>query len=372
MKPETLAIHEPALRRDGAVAPPIHMTTTFEHGALGTDLPHGFLYGRHGNPNVSDLETRLAALEGGGDAIAFTSGMGAASAMLTALKPGARAVFHHDLYFDVKTLARTELAKKNVAVEFVDMRDMTAVQNTLSKPAALVWFETPSNPQIDVIDIAAVAQAAHRAGAITAVDGTFATPALQRPLALGADVVMHSATKFMGGHSDVQGGVLVTKNKGLADELRTIRKITGGILSPFSAWLIARGLQTLHCRMDRHCENAQRLAEFLEAHPAVEKVRYPGLKSNPGYEIAARQMSRPGGIVSVEIKGGQAGALAAASGLRIFVNATSLGGVESLVEHRASLEGPDTTTPESLLRLSVGLEHIDDLIADFKKALAAI
>lgn len=370
MKPETLAIHEPMFRRDGAVAPPIHMATTFEHGALATDLPHGFLYGRHGNPNVSDFETRLAALEGGGGAVAFASGMGAAATMLAMLEPGTRALFHNDLYFDVKTLARTELPKKNVAAEFLDMRDLNAVRSALQEQAALVWLETPSNPQIDLLDIAAIAEPAHEAGALVVVDGTFATPALQLPLSLGANVVMHSATKYMGGHSDVQGGALVATDAKIAEDLRGIRKITGGILSPFSAWMISRGLQTLHCRMERHCMNAQAVAEFMEAHTAVEKVRYPGLKTSPGYEIATRQMSRPGGIVSVEIKGGRDGALAVASKLRLFVNATSLGGVESLVEHRASVEGPTTTTPEGLLRLSVGLEHIDDLIDDLEQALA--
>ena len=372
MKPETLAIHAPNRRWNGAVAPPIHMTTTYEHGADASELTHGYLYVRHDNPNVSDLEARLAALEGGAGAVAYASGMGAAAAILATLKPGDRAIFHYDLYFDIKTLAREELPQKNITAEFIDFTDRNAVEEALSKPASMVWFETPSNPQIDLIDIAFVAGLAKKAGAKTVVDGTFATPALQLPLNLGADYVMHAATKYMGGHSDVMGGAVIAKDEKAADDLKHMRTLSGGVLSPFNAWLIARGLQTLHCRMERHCANAQAIAEFLEGHKAIEKTRYPGLPSNPDYALAKEQMRAPGGMLSFDVKGGREAAFAVASNLRLIVNATSLGGVESLIEHRASLEGADTKTPQGLLRLAVGLEHIDDLLADLEQALDAV
>lgn len=369
MKPETAAIHVPDRRYDGAVAPPIHLTTTFEHGAAANELTHGYLYVRHGAPNISDLEARIAALEGGAACVAFASGMAAAAAVLGTLRPGERAVLHRDLYFDVKTLAREELPLKNIKVDFADLADPQTVADALSSPASLVWIETPTNPMLDIIDIAAVAKAALRAGAKLMVDTTFASPALQNPLALGADYVMHSATKYMGGHSDVQGGAIAVRDANDAEALLRARKLSGAALSPFNAWLISRGLQTLHCRMEKHCANAAIVANFLENHEAVATVRYPFLESHPGAAIARRQMKAGGGMVSAIIKGGREGALGVARRLSLIVNATSLGGVESLVEHRASLEGPETTTPQGLLRFSIGIEHPDDLIADLRRAL---
>ncbi len=369
MKPQTIAIHEPAIRRDGAVTPPIHLSTTYEHGPANEPI-NKFIYVRHDNPNVSDFEARIAALEGGAAGVAFSSGMAAAAAVLMSLPSGARAVLHHDLYFDVKTLAREDLPKRGVSVDFVNFCDPEESAAALSKNAALVWIETPSNPKIEMIDIQSVAAMAAQAGAKVIVDSTFATPVLQNPLALGADYVLHSATKYMGGHSDVQGGVIVVRDDSVfVESLHHFRTVTGGALAPFNAWLISRGLQTLYCRMEQHCRNAGKVAAMLEGHAAVATVRYPWLESNPGNAIAKRQMKAGGGMVSFELKGGRDAALTAASKLRLFINATSLGGVESLVEHRASLEGPDSTTPDSLLRLSVGLEHIDDLLADLTQAL---
>lgn len=368
MKPETVAIHAPARRRDGEIAPAIRMTTTFEHGPS-NELIHGYLYQRHANPNVDDLEARLAAIEGGRRAVAFTTGMAAAAAMLATMRAGERAVFHDDLYFDVKTLAREELAARGGEAVFADLGDEAARARALADPAALVWIETPSNPRLDVVDIAAAARASKKAGAKLVVDGTFATPALQRPLDLGADYVLHSMTKYMGGHSDVQGGAIIVRDGADADALFHARKTRGAALAPFAAWLISRGLQTLYVRMERHCANAAAIAAFLDSHPRVERARYPFLGASA--DIARRQMRAGGGMVSFDVKGGLDAALHVASRLKLFTNATSLGGVESLVEHRASLEGPDSTTPDGLLRLSVGLEHADDLIADLKAALAA-
>ncbi len=372
MKPETLAIHTPKRRYNGAVAPPIHMTTTFEHGAAANELTHDFLYVRHGAPNIRDLEERLAAMEGGAGCVAFSSGMAAAAAILATLNPGERIILHHDLYFDVKTLAKKDLPQRNIAVEFVDLTDQRAVEATLSKPAAMVWLESPTNPQLDVIDIAAIAKLADRVGAKVVVDSTFATPVLQQPITLGAHYVMHSATKYMGGHSDVQGGAVITRDAADAETLLESRILWGGALSPFNAWLISRGLQTLHCRMEKHCGNAAAVAEFLSDHKAIEKVCYPFLESDKGYAIARNQMRAGGGMLSIVVAGGREAAFAVASQFRLFLNATSLGGVESLVEHRASLEGPETKTPQGLLRLSVGLEHKDDLIDDLRQALDAL
>jgi cystathionine gamma-synthase len=235
----------------------------------------------------------------------------------------------------------------------------------------MIWVETPSNPRMKICDIAALAQLAHRHGALLACDNTFATPVLQRPLALGADVVMHSTTKYFGGHSDVLGGALVfaRRDDGF-DRVRHRRHITGAVLSPFSAWLTLRGCRSLPARMAMHCTNARGLVDFLAAHPAIERVNYPGIESHPGHAIAARQMSDYGAMLSILVRGGRERTLAVAGKLRLFTNATSLGGCESLIEHRASVEGPNPVSPQNLLRVSVGLEHVDDLIADFAQALA--
>jgi len=369
MKPETIAIHVPARRAGGAIAPAINLTTTFAHGPA-NELVNDYLYVRHNNPNVEDLEARLAAIEGGTAAMTYGSGMAAAAAMFATLRPGSRIVLHHDLYFDVKTLARATLVERGIDVAFVDLKDLSALEAALGKDTALVWLETPSNPSMDVLDIATISAMAAAHGAKVLVDSTFAPPVIQRPLALGADYVMHSLTKFMGGHSDVQGGAIIVRDDDARiDALRRTRQISGGVLSPFNAWLVSRGLQTLYCRVERHCANALAVAKMLDAHPGVERARYPWLASHPAHAVAKRQMSAGGGMVSFDVAGGAERAIEVASRVKLFVNATSLGGVESLIEHRVSVEGPASTTAPGLLRLSIGLEHPDDLIADLEQAL---
>ncbi len=371
MHAETKSIHFPTRRSNGSIAPPIELSTTFEHGPAGEHL-HGFEYIRDNNPNVSDLESRLAAIEGADGAVAFASGMAAGAALLSRLSPGARVLFHEDLYFDFRKLADRILPNWGLECESVDLTDATARSRAFAKSVDLVWFETPSNPSIDVLDIETICREARDANADVLVDGTFATPVVQRPLDLGANYVLHSLTKYMGGHSDVQGGAIAFKgDASIADALKEKRRLTGGVLSPFNAWLISRGIQTLYCRMDRHCANARLVAEALDGSSGITRVRYPYLPSHPSYDIARKQMLSGGAMISIELEGGKEAAIRVAASVKLFVNATSLGGVESLIEHRASVEGPESTTPPGLLRLSIGLENPDDLIEDLKSALAA-
>lgn len=373
MRFETRAVHaggEPD-PETGAVAPPIHLSTTYLHAPDGERL-HGRLYAREGNPTQDRLESALAALEGGERALAFASGMAAAAALAEALPAGSHVLFHRDLYHGVRALALERFPRWGLSATFADLGDPAAARAALREATALVWIETPTNPCLEIVDLAAAAELAREAGALLAVDGTFATPALQRPLELGADVVLHSTTKYLGGHGDVLGGALVFRAAGaLAERAEALRYRTGAIAAPFSSWLVLRGLRSLACRMERHSANALALARALEGHPALAAVLYPGLPSHPGHAVAARQMPGGfGGMLSLRVAGGRAAALAVASRLELFTHATSLGGVESLVEHRASIEGPDATSPEDLLRLSVGLEHPDDLLADLSRALA--
>jgi len=374
MRFETRAVHaggEPD-PGTGAVAPPIHLSTTYLHAPDGERL-HGRLYSREGNPTQDRLETALAALEGGERALAFASGMAAAAALAEALPEGSHVLFHRDLYHGVRTLALERFPRWGLAASFADLGDAEAARAALREETALVWVETPTNPLLEVVDLEAAAALAREAGALLAVDGTFATPALQRPLEAGADVVLHSTTKYLGGHSDVLGGALVFRTAGaLAERAEALRHRTGAVAAPFSSWLVLRGLRTLACRMERHSANALTLARALAGHPALAAVLYPGLESHAGHAVAARQMSGGfGGMLSLRVAGGRQAALAVASRLELFVNATSLGGVESLVEHRASVEGPEATSPDDLLRFSVGLEHPDDLLADLERALGA-
>lgn len=371
MHDETKAIHIPTRRSNGSIAPAIELSTTFEHGPAGEHL-HGFEYIRDDNPNVSDLEVRLAAIEGADGAVAFGSGMAAGAALLSRLSPGARVIFHKDLYFDFRKLAERILPNWGLRCESIDLTDTTARSKAFETGVDLVWFETPSNPSIDVLDIETICSEANASDAQVLVDGTFATPVVQRPLALGANYVLHSLTKYMGGHSDVQGGAIAYKgDMSIADDLAEKRRLTGGVLSPFNAWLISRGLQTLFCRMDRHCANARLVAEALDGISDISRVRYPYLASHPSYDIARKQMLSGGAMISIELEGRKEAAIRMASNVKLFVNATSLGGVESLIEHRASVEGPESTTPPGLLRLSIGLENPDDLIQDLKSALTA-
>jgi cystathionine gamma-synthase len=371
MRDETKAIHIPARRASGSIAPPIELTTTFEHGPAGEHL-YGFQYVREDNPNVKDLESRLAAIEGADGAVAFASGMAAGAAVLSCLSPGARVIFHKDLYLDFRKLAGKILPNWGLECESIDLSDAAERSRAFAKGVDLVWFETPSNPLIDVLDIEAICGDARSSGAEVLVDGTFATPVVQRPLDLGANYVLHSLTKYMGGHSDVQGGAVAYKgDSSVADGLRENRRLTGGVLSPFNAWLISRGIQTLFCRVERQCANARLVAEALDGIREIARVRYPYLPSHPAYQIARKQMSSGGAMISIELAGGKDAAIRLASNVKLFVNATSLGGVESLIEHRASLEGPESSVPPALLRLSIGLENAEDLIGDLRSALAA-
>lgn len=369
---ETLAVHAGAEtdRETGAVSPPIHLSTTFQHGPAGERVA-GFEYQREHNPTQARLETALAALEGGASALAFGSGMAAMSAVLESLPPGSHVLIPTDCYTGLRTLTQEFLPERGVRADSVDLADLDAVRAAMRPETALVWAETPSNPLLQVADIAALAGIAHAAGARLACDNTFATPVLQRPLALGADIVMHSTTKYFGGHSDVMGGALVfAHDDDLQARVAHRRHVTGGILAPFSAWLILRGCRSLPARMAWHCRNAHALAGFLAQHRAVAAVHYPGLASHPGHGIAARQMSEFGGMLSFQLRGGREAALRVAGALRLAINATSLGGPETLVEHRASVEGANPHSAQDLLRVSVGLESADDLLADFGQALA--
>lgn len=374
---ETLAIHadheiDPAT---GAVTPPLHLSTTFERAADGS-YPRGYTYIRTDNPTRAALERLLATLEAGGEdvaeAAAFASGSAATAAVFQSLAPGDHVVVPSDVYHGTAKLLGTVFGPWGLAVDFVNMGNLAAVEAALRPTTRLVWVETPSNPLLTVSDISAICALAHTVGAAVACDNTWATPVAQRPLALGADLVVHSTTKYLGGHSDTLGGAVVAR---VGDErfarIRQIQGSMGAVLSPFDSWLTLRGVRTLAYRMRGHSEHALAVARFLAEHPAVTAVHYPGLPGHPGHEVAARQMSLFGGMLSLQTRGGAETALAVAARVRVFTRATSLGGVESLIAHRASTEGPASRAPQNLLRLSIGLEHPDDLIEDLDQALQA-
>ena len=353
----------------GTIAPPIHLSTTFEHSPDGQST-HGHIYIRESNPTQSQLETALAAADGGESALFFASGLAAGAAYLHCLEPGSHVLMADDTYHGFREMSQELLPRWGLSATAVDMTDLDAVRAAMQPDTRLLWAESPSNPLLKIVDLEALADIAHAGGAELIVDSTFATPVLQRPLDLGADVVLHSATKFMGGHSDVQGGVLVLRrSEPVLAKLKHHRTLTGAVASPFNAWLVLRGLRSLAVRVERHAANAQAVAEALSGHPNIERVHYPGLPDHPGHDIARRQMKAFGGILSLAVRGGSREAIQVASRVRLFTNATSLGGVESLIEHRASSEGPSSTAPANLLRLSVGLEHVDDLIGDLVRAL---
>jgi cystathionine gamma-synthase len=368
---ETLAVHAGHAidAATGAVATPIHLSTTFQRDAEG-GYPGGYSYGRSGNPTRHALEQGLAALEGGEDAAAFGSGLAASSAILQALAPGDHVIAPADVYHGMTKLLRDVFIRWGLDVSFIDMTNIAEIKKALRPQTKLLWVETPSNPQLKITDIARVVEIAHAAGALCACDNTWA-PIVQRPLDLGADLVMHATTKYLGGHSDVTGGVVIAKAKtGFLERVREIQTTGGAVPSPFDCWLILRGMRTLPWRMRAHSENAFKVATWLADHPRVETVHYPGLAAHAGHEIAARQMSAFSGMLSFEVRGGREAALGATAKTEIFIRATSLGGVESLIEHRASIKGEDPRTPQGLLRLSIGLEHPDDLIEDLAQALA--
>ena len=368
---QTLSIHsgrhvDPAT---GSVTAPLYTSTTFERDPDGAFSRHYF-YSRIDNPNRHSLEECLADLEGGAEAVAFSTGMAASLAVFQALSPGDHVVLHHDLYFGVRELVTGLFARWGLLHSFVDMRHIEEVRKACRPSTRMLWLETPTNPLIEVVDIRPVAECAHSLGLILACENTFATPVLQRPLELGADLVVHALTKYICGHSDALGGAVIFGEKtDFTARIKDFQRVGGAVLSPFDCWLILRGVQTLAPRVRLHCENAHAVAEFLSAHPAVAVVHYPGLAGDPGHAIAKRQMSDFGGMLSFEIRGGREEAFAFAARLKLIVRATSLGGTHSLIEHRASIEGALTRSPESLLRLSVGLEGAADLIADLDQAL---
>ena len=385
---ETLAIHagqepDPAT---GAVVPPIYQVSTYKQDAVGAPRGgggtgagrwiEGYEYSRTANPTRGALEECLAALEGGARALAFASGMAAEDCLLrTVCRPGDHVLIPGDAYGGTYRLIDKVFQAWGVTYRPVPVSDPAAVRNALQeRPARVVWVETPTNPLLSIADITALADIAHEAGALLVVDNTFASPYLQQPLALGADAVVHSTTKYLGGHSDVVGGALVLADADLAENIAFSQNATGAAGGPFDAWLTLRGIRTLGVRMDRHCENAQRVADMLAAHPKVAEVFYPGLASHPGHEVAAKQMRGFGGIVSFRSAGGEAEAVALCGRTRLFTLGESLGGVESLIEHpgrmtHASAAGSALEVPPDLVRLSVGIETCEDLLEDLRSAL---
>jgi cystathionine gamma-synthase len=370
---ETRAIHvgqdpEPVT---GAVTVPIFQTSTFAQPRVGEHT--GYEYARTGNPTRTALQEVLAALEDTDEAVCFASGLAAEDAVFRLLSPGDHVVMANDVYGGTWRQIAQVHARWGIEVSAVDLADLDAVRAAITPATRMVWAETPSNPLLKILDVAALADLAHEHGALLVADNTFATPYLQRPTALGADLVVHSTTKYLGGHSDVVGGAVCT-DAATARELAFLQNAVGAVPGPFDAFLTLRGVKTLGVRMDRHCQNAEQVAAFLVEHPAVTQVLYPGLTDHPGHELAARQMRRFGGMVSFRVAGGIAAAKRVAEATELFFLAESLGGVESLIEHpgimtHASVAGTDLEVPDDLLRLSVGIEAVDDLLADLERAL---
>jgi cystathionine gamma-synthase len=377
---ETLAIHagqEPD-PRTGAVVPPIYQVSTYKQDGVG-GLRDGYEYSRSANPTRHALEECLAALEGGSRALAFASGLAAEDCLLRAVcTPGDHVVIPDDAYGGTFRLMARVFAEWGVSYWPVPISDIAAVRDALAeRPARVLWAETPTNPLLSIADIAALADVAHQSGALLVVDNTFASPYLQQPLALGADAVVHSTTKYLGGHSDVVGGAVVVADQALGERLAFLQNATGAVAGPFDAWLTLRGVKTLAVRMDQHSRNAARVADMLTRHPAVIEVLYPGLPGRPGHEVAAKQMRDFGGMVSFRVRGGAAAAVAACGRTQLFTLGESLGGVESLVEHPArmthvSAAGSPLEVPDDLIRLSVGIETGEDLLEDLRQALAGI
>jgi cystathionine gamma-synthase len=358
----------------GAVITPIHQSSTFAQDGVG-GLRGGYEYSRSANPTRTALQECLAALEGGRHALAFGSGMGASDVLLRVLlRPGDHIVIPHDAYGGTFRLVDKVLASWGIEYTPADLSNIDALRAVLRPTTRVIWCETPTNPLLGIADIAALADVARSADARLVVDNTFASPYLQNPLGLGADVVLHSTTKYVGGHSDVVGGALVTSDDELAERLRFTQNSVGSVPGPFDAWLTLRGAKTLAVRMERHSDNAERIAELLAGHRGVERVLYPGLPEHPGHEVAAKQMRRFGGMVSFTVVGGREAALRVCGATTLFTLAESLGGVESLIEHpgamtHASVAGSALEVPDNLVRLSVGIEDVEDLAEDLREAL---
>src|SRR6201996_2561319 len=371
MKIETIAIHA-GNHTDGsskAVIQPITLSTTFVREVDGS-FPAGYIYSRAANPNRTQLENVVAKLEGGADAAAFSSGNAAGMSVFQTLKPGAHIICPDDMYHGLRNQIKT-LFSGILEFDFIDINDTSVLMSYIKPNTGLIWVETPSNPLLKITDIKKIVEVARKHHIKVVCDNTFATPIGQQPLALGADLVMHSSTKYFGGHSDLMGGTLITAEKSeWWSKIRQVQEMGGAIPSPMDCYFLTRNIKTLPYRIRGHVHNAQLLAGYLEKHPKIEKVMSPGLPSHPQHQIAKEQMQSFGGMLSFCVKGGSAEANKVINKLRIFTQATSLGGVESLIEHRASVEGSDTKTPHNLLRVSVGLEHIDDLIEDMGQALS--
>jgi cystathionine gamma-synthase len=360
----------------GAIIPPIYQTSTFVQDGVG-GLRGGYEYGRSGNPTRTSLETLIASLEGGKRGLSFASGLAAEDALLRAtLQPGDHLVLGNDVYGGTHRLINRIHGAWGIRNTTVDLGDLDAVRSALATEGTrMLWIETPSNPLMKISDITALAELGHEVGALVVVDNTFASPALQQPLILGADVIVHSTTKYLGGHSDVIGGALVIDDDELADKVQFVQFAAGAVSAPMDAWLTTRGIKTLDVRMERHSANAQAVAESLVGHPKIETVFYPGLPTHPGHALAARQMSRFGGMLSVAVAGGAAAARRFAESTEVFQLAESLGGVESLIGYpsemtHASVRGTELEVPDNVIRLSVGIEDVADLVADVEQALA--
>lgn len=368
----------------GAVVPAIYQTSTYKQDGVG-GLRNGYEYSRSGNPTRTALEECLAALEGGERAFAFSSGLAAEDAVLRAvLRPGDHLVVPSDVYGGTRRLVEKVLGPWGVEHTSADIRDPEAVRTAIRPGRTkLVWLETPTNPMLSIADIAALAEVAHAAGALLAVDNTFASPYLQQPISLGADLVTHSVTKYCGGHSDVVGGAVITAARSAGDDFADLTErisfaqfAAGAVAGPFDAWLVMRGLKTLAVRMERHCDNAEAVVRFLQDHPAVTTVHYPGLADHPGHELAGRQMRRYGGMVSFQVGAGEDAAVKVCGATQVWTLGESLGGVESLIEHparmtHAGVRGTELAVPDDLIRLSVGIEDVDDLIDDLAQALSS-
>ncbi|WP_298254150.1 cystathionine gamma-synthase [uncultured Arthrobacter sp.] len=362
----------------GAVIPPLYQTTTFAQDGIGK-LRNGYEYGRGTNPTRDALQTQIAALEGGKHAFSFSSGLAAEDALIRgALRPGDHIVLGNDAYGGTYRLIDRVLSQWGITNSAVDMADTTAVQAAISaNNTKMVWVETPSNPMMKITDIAATAQLAHDAGALLVVDNTFASPYLQQPLTFGADVVVHSTTKYIGGHSDASGGAVVVNDDELAEKVGFVQFAVGAVSAPMEAWLTTRGLKTLGVRMDRHSSNATAIARWLQEQAGVERVYYPGLPEHPGHDLAAAQMKDFGGMISVTFTGGAEAAKKVAESTHVFTLAESLGGIESLMNYpsdmtHASVRGTELAVPENLVRLSVGIEDLEDLIGDLEQAIGAL